>query len=224
MKLTSIDKAEAIRYLRYGSNIPDATISSIISECEQKLLDIINPLYTYKVFDKSYSENGDLVIPDYNIALTGQSIKKHMINSDKIVIMCATLSGSTDNLIRLQQVSDVTSALITDALSNAAIEQVCDCVCDQIKQKLPEYSQTSRFSPGYGDLPLQLQKSILTVLDAPKRIGVTCSSSSLLIPLKSVTALIGLSENSQPQEKRNCMDCNLFDTCQYRKNGSSCQK
>ncbi len=50
-----------------------------------------------------------------------------------------------------------------------------------------------RFSPGYGDCPLSAQRSIVnSVLNATRLIGLTVTPTSLLIPTKSVTAVIGL--------------------------------
>ncbi|MDO5561027.1 MAG: vitamin B12 dependent-methionine synthase activation domain-containing protein [Oscillospiraceae bacterium] len=224
MELSTINKAEAVRYLRYGDNIPDKTISLIIDECERRLLDIINPMYVYRVFDKEYNSEGELQVPGYNTVLKGKSIKKHLENSQKIAMLCATLSNGADTLIRTSQVNDVTGALITDALANAAIEQVCDHVCDLIKEKLPDYYQTSRFSPGYGDLPMDLQNSFLTILDAPRRIGVTLSDGGLLVPLKSVTAIVGLTRENIKSTQSGCSSCALRETCEYRKSGTNCRK
>ena len=51
---------------------------------------------------------------------------------------------------------------------------------------------TPRFSPGYGDLPIELQRDFLTLLDASRKIGLTATESSMLVPSKSITALIGI--------------------------------
>jgi hypothetical protein len=47
-----------------------------------------------------------------------------------------------------------------------------------------------RFSPGYGDFPLGLQPKLLGVLDAERRLGLTVTPAHLLLPRKSVTAVI----------------------------------
>ena len=44
-------------------------------------------------------------------------------------------------------------------------------------------------SPGYGDLPLSLSRTIISELDATKKIGVSITESDLLVPSKSVTAI-----------------------------------
>jgi cobalamin-dependent methionine synthase I len=51
-----------------------------------------------------------------------------------------------------------------------------------------------RFSPGYGDLPLELQTNLFKVLDCQHFIGLTLNDSMLMSPSKSVTAIVGLRE------------------------------
>ena len=80
---------------------------------------------------------------------------------------------------------------------------------------------TARFSPGYGDLPLDCQAQFCATLDAARRIGLTVSSSGLLLPRKSVTAVIGLAQQELRAEQRdlsrhNCAACRLLD-CPYRR-------
>ena len=49
-----------------------------------------------------------------------------------------------------------------------------------------------RFSPGYGDLPIEIQKDIFRALDCPRRIGLTLNENLLMSPTKSVSAIIGI--------------------------------
>ena len=49
-----------------------------------------------------------------------------------------------------------------------------------------------RFSPGYGDFDLKYQKDILEYLDANKKIGISLTDSLMMIPTKSITAIIGI--------------------------------
>ena len=55
----------------------------------------------------------------------------------------------------------------------------------------------SRYSPGYGDLPLELQREIIRVLDCGRTIGITLTESLLMQPSKSVTAVIGMKEREK---------------------------
>ena len=91
-----------------------------------------------------------------------------------------------------------------------------------VKSDLPQLEQTWRFSPGYGDLPIEIQGEFLQVLDAPKRIGLYATANNILTPRKSVTAVIGLSENKISKGRRGCVICSMKDACPYRKRGEHC--
>ena len=125
-------------------------------------------------------------------------------------------------LIRRNEAVDMTSAVITDFLASAAVEQVCDEAERDITSQLSQYNATWRFSPGYGDLPLDIQPDFLTVLDAQKRIGLNATANNILTPRKSVTALIGLSTGEIAKKKRGCEACSMKDKCTFRKRGVHC--
>ena len=113
-------------------------------------------------------------------------------------------------------------AALLDACGSAWVEAGCDGAEREIAARFPGLYLTDRFSPGYGDLPLALQRDICGVLDAPRRLGVQVGDSLLLNPAKSVTAVIGLSETPQPARVRGCGFCAMRESCQYRKGGTTC--
>jgi cobalamin-dependent methionine synthase I len=63
-----------------------------------------------------------------------------------------------------------------------------------LEKEHPDYRLVSRYSPGYGDLPLEMQREIIRALDCGRTIGVTLTESLLMQPSKSVTAVIGMKE------------------------------
>ena len=113
-------------------------------------------------------------------------------------------------------------AVVLDSMASVAIEQVCRKVDALIAESLPEKFLTFRYSPGYGDYPIELQKTFLTLLDAPRKIGLSVSESCLLIPAKSVTAIAGISDKPIEKKRRGCAVCSLRETCRYRRNGDHC--
>ena len=62
----------------------------------------------------------------------------------------------------------------------------------------------------------------MTLLDAPRRVGLTASASHILIPRKSVTAILGVSDREIARNKRSCLGCPAQGGCQYRKAGGHC--
>jgi hypothetical protein len=221
IKLNAINQKEALRYMGYHSDNVDDTLQGIVDECEKALLCSVKPKYTYKIFDITEETNG-IKINGTNVILEGNAIKKHLADCYGIILLVATLSAEADKIIRRYEISDMTKSLAADALASAAIEQVCNIAEEEIKEKIKSKYMTWRFSPGYGDLPITLQPQLLALADAQRQVGLTVTQSNIMIPRKSVTAVIGLSNNPIPKRRQGCAICNLNQTCQFRKRGEHC--
>jgi len=219
--LEKLNQNEALRYLGYGQNAPDIKVQELLDECEDVLLSIAKPRFVYKVFDIE-SVQGGVKVLNTNLVMPGNAIKDHLEDCEKAVLMGVTISMDVDRLLRKTQVNDMARALIVDSLASVAVEQACNKVEAFIKKELVEYNQTWRFGVGYGDLSLDIQGEFLDVINAPKIIGLSASKSNMLIPTKSVTAIIGLSKIEIKKIKRGCQTCNMKDSCTYRKKGGHC--
>lgn len=221
MTILNINRAEALRYMGYKNNIPDKHILSLVDECEDSLLKVIKPCFTYKVFNIENTEKG-IAISGTSLILEGNDIKSHLDGCEGCVLMCATVSSGADMLIRSYETHDMTKAVICDCLASTAVEQVCNEAEISIQESLGDYNFTWRFSPGYGDFPLNIQPEFLKVLDAQKRVGINSTESLILIPRKSVTAVMGISKNEISKGKRGCICCSMRDRCEFRKRGERC--
>ena len=104
----------------------------------------------------------------------------------------------------------------------AAVEQMCDQIELELQGHFPGCSFPFRYSPGYGDLPLELQNPLLDLLDAPRRVGLCASASHILTPRKSVTAILGAADGPIQPTVRSCLGCPARESCQYRKSGGHC--
>lgn len=221
-EISKIDRSEALRYLACKDNsCIDATTAEYIDECEKKLLNVISPKAVYRYFPLNFGD-GMLKADKTALILEGESIKSHLHGCNGIVCLAATLGNQTDKLIRLFQVENMAKAVIADALANVAIEQLCEQAEQMIFNDFPQKYFTWRFSPGYDDFPLETQRILLDSVDAPRKIGLCTSSSFVLTPIKSVTAVIGISDTPLPQKIRGCITCSLNRTCQFRKRGTHC--
>lgn len=221
LRLEKLDRGEAFRYMGYKGGEINGSILKIADECEEALLKTIRPGMVYRVFDTEVCEDG-IGVKNTSLIFKGGDIARHLSGCGRCVMMCVTLSGETDRLIRFYEAESMEKALIADALASAAVEQVCEKAEAQIRSEVGAYNYTWRFSPGYGDFPLDIQRDFLNVTDAQKRIGLNITQSNILIPRKSVTAVMGISTEVIPKGRRGCGCCNLKDTCEYRRGGSHC--
>lgn len=222
MIIDRIDKKEALRYLGIKGE-PDDNTKALIDICERELLKSASPKFLFRIFEISEAFEDGVRLENCSLILSGEDIARHLAGCKRAALMCATLGSGADALIRKMQITDMTRAVITDALSSAFIEQVCDCVQAEIKSLAGDLSLTDRFSPGYGDLPIELQKEFLLLLEAQKKIGLCATDNMLLTPKKSVTAIIGISEEKQESFKA-CDSCSLRASCRYRKENNYCGK
>lgn len=221
ISLTSVDRRQAFRYAGMHAE-PDAVLSALADDCEKQLLSAISVKYTYRIYPLESTSDG-IACKGSSLILTGRDIASHLEGCDRAVLLCVTLSAAADRCIRAAQTEHITAGLIMDAMASAAVEQVCDLAEREILAELPDLYPTWRFSPGYGDLPLALQGDFLAAVDAMRRVGVTVSDSGLLLPRKSVTAIIGLSDAPVQKGKKGCAVCNLSKTCPYRAKGEHCR-
>ncbi|SKC40883.1 vitamin B12 dependent-methionine synthase activation domain-containing protein [Maledivibacter halophilus] len=218
----SIDKNEVLRYLGYDDKRVDDITDKIIDKCFEEILKIARTNFVYNIFEINRDDK-NVFLNNSRIKLEGKDIYKHLEKSKKCAIMAVTLGSEVDKRIKYYSKMDLTKSIILDACSTAAIEALCDRVEALIKRISINngFYTTKRYSPGYGDFPIEIQPRILNLLDAQKHIGLTVTGSYILIPRKSVTALIGIGEEFQ-SKKVGCKDCNLYNNCLFVKKGDSC--
>lgn len=206
-----IRRADALRYLGGAGIAPDARMTALLDAAEAELLAAAKPKYLYQIVPLPCDE-----------LTRGADIRAHLAGCDRAVVLCATLGAAVDRLIRVSQVGDMPRAVVLDALAGVLIEQVCEGVDRLLASQMPDAYFTFRFSPGYGDYPLTLQRDFLRLLDAPRKIGLSMTDSFLLTPSKSVTAIAGISASPIPKQRRGCVICSLRDSCPYQRKGTHC--
>ena len=220
-----IDKKEVLRYLGHKNQDIDEELDSLIELSIKEIKEMSKPLYTYKVFDVETTEDENISVVGTNLILEGKDIYKHLKDARKCAIMAATLGVVIDNKIRITSKIDMTKSFILDACATEMIEKVCDKAEAEIidQAKAEGFKTNFRYSPGYGDLPIDIQGEVISILNANKTIGLTTTPNSILIPRKSVTAIVGFLEpHAEISKKKNCGTCNLRKTCNFRREGGSC--
>ena len=215
----TIDISEALRYL--GADKADEATRRAVEQAAEELTEKLVPRFVYKVFSVEHTESGAF-LPEAGLALPGKMAKSMLHCCGQAALLCCTLGAEFDRLLRMTQARDMAKASILNACGSAYAEAGCNEAEKEIASRYPNLYLTDRFSPGYGDLPLSIQPSFITALDADRRLGVTVTDSLLMLPAKTVTAVIGLSETPQPARIRGCGCCALKKNCAYRERGTHC--
>ena len=150
------------------------------------------PKTCYKIYSVEVKEDG--VYFSCGAIFKDEMVKKRLLGCKKCVVLTATLGHNVSRVIDRLQYESMSQALLYDKSANAYIEEVLDGL--QLQIALEANSQglktTKRFSPGFKGFSINNQPLMLKLSNATKEAGVTLTNDNLLIPQKSVTALIGL--------------------------------
>lgn len=218
-----VDRNEVLRYLGHRGQDIDENIKRLIDLSVSEVMAALSLNYIYKFFDLGKSSGGIELI-QAKLVLPGKGISAHLSGAVKCAVMALTLGPKIDEKLRLYSRTDVTRALIMDACATAAVESLADQVEQEIRSeaKTEGFFLTERFSPGYSDLPISVQRDVIQILDARKKIGLSVTDSCLLVPQKSVTAVAGFIGSEHEKRLKTCRDCNKYKECLFRKEGKHC--
>ena len=218
--ITQLNTDEVLRYMGCPPEKADRALRDQVETCVRELLGVVRPRWSWRMVEVVLEEGG--VRLEGGLLLPGEDLKAHLAGCGRAVLFCATLGAEADGLIRRAERLDMARALTLDCCASAAVEEVCDQIEAELQGKFPGCSFPFRYSPGYGDLTLEVQGPLLDLLDAPRRAGLCVTSSNLLTPRKSVTAILGVFDGEIEKTKRSCLGCPAQGSCQYRKAGGHC--
>ncbi len=175
----------------------------------------------YKVFDLNNKEHSQFI---HDKILIGTSIKRFLGAPSQLILCATTLGSRVDTLIRKEGIMSISSAVLIDTAAMVVIEEHLNLWMETIAltEPLKGHYLSPRYSPGYGDMPLSMQKDILQELQSQKQIGLTVSDSGILLPKKSVTAVIGVYDTPFETTYSNCDSCLIRNRCKKRERGDYC--
>lgn len=209
MPLPELSVKEALRYV--GCKKEDPQLSALASTCHDILIKHMTPRVCYIVCPLTV-KNDTCTVFDYPIC--SHHLAKHLNGCNSVMLFAATLGSDADRTIARYSSSEPSRAVMLQAVATAAIESVCDSFLNGFAKSNGLVLRT-RFSPGYGDLPLEAQAAFFKLSD-PKRIGLYLTDSLMLTPTKSVTAFVGIQQGQacNGTTKNKCDGCTLL--CSFR--------
>lgn len=192
-----IKTQEVLRYLGYRRHEADQTVKALVDHVKIEVVTSVQPKSIYKEYPLEYRSEQEITVG--GVTFRSEKLRRHLRNADRILLFAATLGSQSDILVRRYQGVDSARAAVMQASLSAATESFCDEVCENIaaEERLKGYFLRPRFSPGYGDMPLESQRDFFRLLDCSRRIGLTLTDSCLMLPTKSVTAFIGLTKDEE---------------------------
>lgn len=185
----------------------------VIQLIEQYTLEMQNITYKqkYKVFKTNEVSN----------ILQGEDIKKYSEYSNETAIFIITLSHDVDKKLRMLEKIDKLKYIVYDTVASHYVEHLCSNMQNEIHQQLLKNNKyaLARFSAGYGDFDININKTIYDMLDA-SRLGVYLTEKNMFIPSKTITGIICAGDINESFNF--CQTCNITNECKLIKEGRKC--
>ena len=212
---------EVQRYMGYHG------IVDIVPEMQEKINKAIEHLGTQshpRIISKEYritvaEKTVTLHAENEDVTFESEGLVRNLTGCCGAVLLAATIGPACDMLVRRASITSAADSAVYQAAGAAAIEAFLDDYNDKLKASYEARGLflRPRFSPGYGDLKLEHQKDWFRLLDITKQIGIELTDSLLMVPTKSVTAIIGIGIDKSKTGCTGCKGCNRHDTCEFSK-------
>ena len=218
-RFTTLNMNEILKYLGFRGQELTEEIAAQIRRCTDEVLAAATPRLTYR---HAPLEDGAV----FGVTFAGNDIPRMLEPCEEVVLFGATLGPGVERLMMRYEVTNAADSVIMDACASTAIENICNNFESDMRRAVEAEGRylTDRFSPGYGDLPIAEQPKIFALLDMTRRIGVSLTPTTIMVPRKSVTAIMGIARTPQPHRPPDCEHCLMFRTCPFRKAGRRCRE
>jgi len=208
----AVEPTQVLRYLGVVGKQPDPDTAQLVERC----IADFKAAADYKVCWLTAEIKVEEEAVDFGVLRAGgKSLARNLQGCKRAILFAATTGIQAEQQRKRAAVVSSAKALVLDAVGTAAVEALCDRFCAERQTELKGQRLRPRFSPGYGDLPLELQKDLLNCLDSHRKIGLSLSESMLMIPQKSVTAIAGIGREGCQNQRQNCECCEKRD-CTFR--------
>ena len=211
-----LNRNEIYRYLGYKNSKPDDNIKKLIDHVIIEAYELISYKACYNKFPIKINDNKiDLGFT----TVKSENLLKNLKDCDEIILFGATIGAEFDRLLNKYSKLSPSSAVVLNAIGTASIEAWCNILSNIFKATEEKNNRflRPRFSPGYGDLSIEIQKDIFNVLNCNKNIGLSLTDSLIMTPSKSVTAIIGISKIDLKCSTKGCEECKKIN-CEFRRN------
>lgn len=186
-----IPEKEVIRYLGgYHMDISDEA-RALMTGC---IDDVFNASGYRACYVRTSVKISETDVIDFGFFKTqSHGLAKNLAGCSEAVIFAATIGSGVDRLIKRAELVSPARSACYQAAGAADVENYCNDLNRRINSAMERegFRAHLRYSPGYEDFRLENQKAIISELQCPTRIGITLTDRLMMMPSKSVTAVIG---------------------------------
>ena len=204
-----ITDADLYEQMGYHGLLPDEKTQAEAAAIIRHVRTIIRPQFCFFVTRE---------LPAFDM---GRIILQQLRNSEAYALFICTAGQLFEQYQQqLKTEGDMVRIFIADALGSVIAEKCADKMEENLQESIDKlgWKHTNRFSPGYCGWHVSQQQLLFPLFEG-KTCGVTLTDSSLMVPIKSVSGIIGIGE----KVRRLDYTCGLcdFKQCYKRKKAVS---
>lgn len=191
LDLEDLRRREIYRYLRLEGNAPDAATAADVERNLKRLEEAVSVRHVASLRPVT-KEKDAIVFGDFST--TSAVLQQNMKTSEYALLFAMTLGPAVDRLISRLLITSKADAFITDACSAEYLESYANAYCARVREEAAKqgFIGHPRFSPGFADFGLEFQWPLIRSLQADKKMHIALTQGNMLIPTKTITALMGL--------------------------------
>lgn len=191
----TISREDVYRLLKFARTKTQSTskVDSLIAAEIKEGYALAGPRAVYETYSISKRKKDNIFLDGCSLVIKSRDVAERLAKSSKVSFFACTIGRAlSDKVNEYMRLKETAKAAILDAVGSEAVEAVANSVNEMIvKEACGEKCKLlPRFSPGYGDWEIVAEEELLKLLKA-ERIGITLSPSYVMVPEKSITAVVG---------------------------------
>lgn len=194
----SVQDQDALRYLGYRGQTLDVNFEEMFRRIGERF-NQLQAIGVVKFFPIKEIDDQGVNLEDTALVLTGSNIATHLAGAKEAALMAVTLGFESERLIKQFSCKSATEGLIADACASSMVENAAHNFAQDISTEVKQRNMKcgKRFSPGYGNFPLSIQQEFIAAIGADKTLGISVTEGDLMVPTKSITAVIPIFEDNE---------------------------
>ena len=180
--------------------------------------DILQPAIAYGIYSGDEIDRRQLSLKS-NGDMRGRLLTSIIPGAQEIAVVVCTIGPRLEEKVTgYSKSGDVMHGMLLDGIGSAAVDSLCREACSIIAGEASSrgYQISSPINPGMPCLPITEQAWLLELIHS-QDIGVSLSSSNMMIPRKSTSMIIGIGHEMETWTQAElCGRCNLRETCSYK--------
>lgn len=198
-----IPSSEIYEAMGYKDSIPDQMVIEEIDALLRRIAPLLRPRLFFFITDGMLDIEKETLTVQNTVFSIGKTIARQLRGSEAFAFFATTAGVEFEAFQHtLQLEDDMVKIYIADSLGSIIAEKAADCMENSLQAFIQSdgWQHTNRYSPGYCGWHVSEQQKLFSLFPVASPCGIELTDSSLMIPIKSVSGVIGVGSSVRKLE------------------------